>query len=158
MRIINCARGGLVDEEALRKALDAGHVAGAAFDVFVTEPATSNVLFGHPHVVCTPHLGASTTEAQEQVALQVAEQMSDFLMRGAIANAVEFSLDHRRGGAALASLHRACGKARPVRRANCPRRGSIRFQSNMKAALPNKRPRPSLLRPCAVCCGRFWRA
>jgi D-3-phosphoglycerate dehydrogenase len=90
VRIINCARGGLVDEEALRKALDAGHVAGAAFDVFVTEPATSNVLFGHPHVVCTPHLGASTTEAQEQVALQVAEQMSDFLMRGAIANAVNF--------------------------------------------------------------------
>ena len=90
VRIINCARGGLVDEDALRKALDAGHVAGAAFDVFVTEPATSNVLFGHPHVVCTPHLGASTSEAQEKVALQVAEQMSDYLMRGAIANAVNF--------------------------------------------------------------------
>jgi len=68
----------------LRRALDGGHVAGAALDVFVTEPATSNVLFGHPHVVCTPHLGASTSEAQEQVALQVAEQMSDYLMRCAI--------------------------------------------------------------------------
>ena len=90
VRIINCARGGLVDEEALRKALDSGHVAGAALDVFTTEPATTNPLFGHPHVVCTPHLGASTTEAQEKVALQVAEQMSDYLTRGAISNAVNF--------------------------------------------------------------------
>src|SRR5437660_4931200 len=68
VRIINCARGGLVDEEALREALDSGQVAGAAFDVFVEEPATKNFLFGHPNVVCTPHLGASTTEAQENVA------------------------------------------------------------------------------------------
>jgi len=90
VRIINCARGGLVDEVALRAALDAGKVAGAAFDVFVTEPATTNPLFGHPNVICTPHLGASTTEAQENVALQVAEQMSDYLLRGAITNAVNF--------------------------------------------------------------------
>ena len=90
VRIINCARGGLVDEVALRALLDSGHVAGAAFDVFITEPATENPLFGHPNVVCTPHLGASTTEAQENVALQVAEQMSDYLMRGAISNAVNF--------------------------------------------------------------------
>lgn len=90
VRIINCARGGLVDENALRAALDSGHVAGAAFDVFVTEPATENVLFGHPNVICTPHLGASTTEAQENVALQVAEQMSDYLMTGAITNAINF--------------------------------------------------------------------
>ena len=90
VRIINCARGGLVDEQALRAALESGHVAGAAFDVFVTEPATENVLFGHPNVVCTPHLGASTTEAQENVALQVAEQMSEYLLRGAITNAVNF--------------------------------------------------------------------
>ena len=90
VRIINCARGGLVDEAALRAALDAGKVAGAAFDVFVTEPATENVLFGHPNVVSTPHLGAATTEAQENVALQVAEQMSDYLLRGAISNAVNF--------------------------------------------------------------------
>jgi D-3-phosphoglycerate dehydrogenase len=90
VRIINCARGGLVDEAALRAALDTGHVAGAAFDVFVEEPAVSNPLFGHPHVVCTPHLGAATNEAQENVALQVAEQMSDYLMRGAISNAVNF--------------------------------------------------------------------
>jgi len=90
VRIINCARGGLVDEVALRAALDSGHVAGAAFDVFVTEPATENVLFGHPNVICTPHLGASTSEAQENVALQVAEQMSDYLMTGAITNAINF--------------------------------------------------------------------
>ncbi len=90
VRIINCARGGLVDEVALRAALDAGKVAGAAFDVFVTEPATENVLFGHPNVVSTPHLGAATTEAQENVALQVAEQMADYLLRGAISNAVNF--------------------------------------------------------------------
>jgi len=90
VRIINCARGGLVDEEALRVALDSGHVAGAAFDVFTEEPATSNPLFGHPNVVCTPHLGASTAEAQENVALQIAEQMSDYLLNGAISNAVNF--------------------------------------------------------------------
>ncbi|GLS42171.1 phosphoglycerate dehydrogenase [Methylobacterium brachythecii] len=90
VRIVNCARGGLVDEQALRAALDSGHVAGAAFDVFVTEPATENALFGHPNVICTPHLGASTSEAQENVALQVAEQMSDYLLSGAISNAVNF--------------------------------------------------------------------
>jgi D-3-phosphoglycerate dehydrogenase len=90
VRIVNCARGGLVDEVALRAALDSGHVAGAAFDVFAEEPATQNPLFGHPNVVCTPHLGASTSEAQENVALQVAEQMSDYLLQGAIQNAVNF--------------------------------------------------------------------
>jgi D-3-phosphoglycerate dehydrogenase / 2-oxoglutarate reductase len=88
--IVNCARGGLVDEQALRLLLESGHVAGAAFDVFVTEPAKENPLFGHPNVVCTPHLGAATSEAQENVALQVAEQMSDYLTRGAISNAVNF--------------------------------------------------------------------
>jgi len=90
VRIINCARGGLVDEQALRAALDSGQVAGAAFDVFTEEPANANPLFGHPNVVCTPHLGAATTEAQENVALQVAEQMSDYLLQGAISNAVNF--------------------------------------------------------------------
>jgi len=90
VRIINCARGGLVDEAALRQALDSGHVAGAAFDVFIEEPAKANPLFGHPNVVCTPHLGASTAEAQENVALQVAEQMSDYLLTGAITNAINF--------------------------------------------------------------------
>ncbi len=65
-------------------------MAGAAFDVFVEEPATQNPLFGHPNVVCTPHLGAATNEAQENVALQVAEQMSEYLLRGAISNAVNF--------------------------------------------------------------------
>jgi D-3-phosphoglycerate dehydrogenase len=86
--IINCARGGLVDEAALRAALDSGQVGGAGFDVFTAEPAKENVLFGHPNVVATPHLGASTNEAQENVALQVAEQMSDFLLTGAVSNAL----------------------------------------------------------------------
>ncbi len=88
VRIINCARGGLVDEEALAEAIKSGHVAGAGFDVFSVEPATENPLFGLPNVVCTPHLGAATTEAQENVALQVAEQMSDYLINGAISNAL----------------------------------------------------------------------
>jgi D-3-phosphoglycerate dehydrogenase len=90
VRIINCARGGLVDEQALADALKSKQVAGAAFDVFVEEPAVKNVLFGLPNVICTPHLGASTTEAQENVALQVAEQMSDYLLTGAISNAINF--------------------------------------------------------------------
>lgn len=87
-RLINCARGGLVDEAAVREALDSGHLAAAAFDVFAEEPAKDNPLFGAPNFVATPHLGAATTEAQENVALQVAEQMSDYLMQGAISNAI----------------------------------------------------------------------
>ena len=88
VRIINCARGGLIDEVALKAALEAGHVAGAALDVFLEEPAKENPLFGMENVVCTPHLGASTDEAQENVALQVAEQISDYLLDGAIVNAL----------------------------------------------------------------------
>ncbi len=88
MRIINCARGGLVVEEDLAAALDSGQVAGAAVDVFVEEPARQNPLFGRDNLVATPHLGAATTEAQENVALQIAEQMADFLLTGAVSNAV----------------------------------------------------------------------
>lgn len=88
VRIINCARGGLVDEIALKAALESGQVGGAALDVFVEEPAKTNTLFGNDKVICTPHLGASTNEAQENVALQVAEQMADYLMSGAVTNAL----------------------------------------------------------------------
>jgi len=88
VRIVNCARGGLVDEAALLEALDSGKVAGAALDVFEVEPARENPLFGHAGVICTPHLGASTSEAQVNVALQVAEQMADFLLTGGVANAL----------------------------------------------------------------------
>ncbi|MGO9545143.1 MAG: phosphoglycerate dehydrogenase [Rhodomicrobium sp.] len=90
VRIINCARGGLIVEAALAEAIKAGHVGGAAIDVFEVEPAKENPLFGLPNVICTPHLGAATSEAQENVALQVAEQMADYLLQGAISNAVNF--------------------------------------------------------------------
>jgi D-3-phosphoglycerate dehydrogenase len=86
--IINCARGGLVDEAALKAGLDSGHVAGAGLDVFPVEPAKESIFFGMENVVCTPHLGASTTEAQENVALQIAEQMADYLVSGAVTNAL----------------------------------------------------------------------
>ncbi len=88
VRIINCARGGLIDEAALLDALNSGQVSGAALDVFEVEPATNSPLFNHANVVVTPHLGASTTEAQENVALQVAEQMADYLLTGAVSNAL----------------------------------------------------------------------
>jgi D-3-phosphoglycerate dehydrogenase len=88
VRIINCARGGLIVEADLKTALDSGQVAGAAIDVFPVEPAKENALFGRDNFIATPHLGASTNEAQENVALQVAEQMSDFLMTGAVVNAL----------------------------------------------------------------------
>lgn len=88
VRLVNCARGGLVIEQDLAAALDSRHVAGAAIDVFVDEPARENPLFGRDNVVATPHLGAATSEAQENVALQIAEQMADFLLTGAVSNAV----------------------------------------------------------------------
>ena len=88
VRIINCARGGLIDEVALKAALDSGQVGGAALDVFVEEPAKASPLFNTPNFISTPHLGASTTEAQVNVAIQVAEQMADFLMSGGVTNAL----------------------------------------------------------------------
>ena len=91
VRIINCARGGLVDELALAAALQTGHVAGAALDVFMQEPATDNVLFDFDAIVATPHLGASTVEAQEKVAVQVAGQMAEYLTTGALTNALNIA-------------------------------------------------------------------
>jgi D-3-phosphoglycerate dehydrogenase / 2-oxoglutarate reductase len=91
MRIINCARGGLVVEEDLKAALESGHLAAAALDVYPTEPAKENILFGMENVIATPHLGASTTEAQEKVAEQVAEQMADYLLTGAVTNALNMA-------------------------------------------------------------------
>src|SRR5690606_26060507 len=91
VRLINCARGGLVVEADLKAALESGHVAGAALDVFAVEPAKENILFGLPNVVATPHLGASTDEAQVNVAIQVAEQMADYLLIGSVTNALNMA-------------------------------------------------------------------
>ena len=88
VRIINCARGELIDEPALKEALESGHVAGAALDVFAEEPAHDNILFGSDRLIATPHLSASTNEAQVKVAVQIAEQMSDYLLTGAVTNAI----------------------------------------------------------------------
>ena len=88
VRIVNCARGGLIDEAALKEGLESGHIAGAALDVFAKEPAKESPLFGTPNFICTPHLGASTDEAQVNVALQVAEQLSDYLVNGGVTNAL----------------------------------------------------------------------
>ena len=86
--LINCARGGLVEETALRAALDERRIGGAAMDVFVSEPARENILFGAPGLVCTPHLGASTHDAQENVARQIADQIAGFFQSGEIVNAI----------------------------------------------------------------------
>jgi D-3-phosphoglycerate dehydrogenase len=97
--VVNCARGGIVDEAALREALDSGKVGGAALDVFVEEPPPAgHPLVGHERVICTPHLGASTEEAQEKVAVEVAEQLLAYLTRGEIKNAVNMpsvALEHQ---------------------------------------------------------------
>lgn len=91
VRLINCARGGIIVERDLREAILSGKIAGAAIDVFAKEPAYENELFGMPQVIATPHLGAATSEAQENVAIQVAEQISDYLLSGAVANAINMS-------------------------------------------------------------------
>ncbi len=88
VRIVNCARGELVDADALADALSSGHVGGVAVDVYPEEPPGDYPLFGMEGVIATPHLGASTAEAQENVAIQIAGQMSDYLLDGAVLHAV----------------------------------------------------------------------
>ena len=105
VRIINCARGGIVVEADLKEALDSGKVAGAALDVFEEEPAKDNILFGHPRVVCTPHLGAATTEAQVNVAIQVAEQMADYLNEWRDHQCAEYAVNFCRRCAAFEAVH-----------------------------------------------------
>lgn len=92
VRIINCARGGIVNERDLVAAIDGGIVAGAALDVFEKEPPDDRALLTHPKVICTPHLGASTGEAQEKVAIQIARQVSDFLLDRAVTGSVNADL------------------------------------------------------------------
>ncbi len=102
--IVNAARGGLIDESALRDALESGHVAAAGVDVFSSEPAKENPLFGAPNLVATPHPGASTNEAQENVALQLAEQMADYLLSRGHHQCPQHRVHQRRGGARLAAI------------------------------------------------------
>lgn len=107
-RLINCARGGIYDEAALVEGLDSGHLAGVALDVYPTEPCTENPLFGRKNVLCTPHLGASTTEAQKNVALEAVELLIDYFTTGTIKSAVNMApldgktLNEMRGSLALA--------------------------------------------------------
>ena len=133
VRIINCARGGLVVEEALYEALKSGQVAGAALDVFETEPATEHKLFGLDNVVATPHLGASTSEAQENVAIQIAEQMADYLITGAVSNALNMPSISAEEAPRLQALHRARRKARLVRRPAHRGADHAASSSNMRA-------------------------
>jgi len=86
--LLNCARGGIVNEEAVYEALKSGHLAGAAFDVFTTEPPGENKLMHLDNFICTPHLGASTREAQDNVAKEIAEQIIAYLLHGSVKNAV----------------------------------------------------------------------
>ena len=89
VRLINCARGGIIDEKALAEAIKSGHVKGAAIDVFETEPpAKDNPMMSVPNIIVTPHLGASTEEAQVKVAQELAETLRDYFLTGAVRNAV----------------------------------------------------------------------
>lgn len=103
-RIINCARGGLIDEAALLAALEAGRIGGAALDVFEEEPPADQRLVRHPRVVSTPHLGASTREAQERVGVEIAEKIRDFVQSGVILDAVNFPSIARKEYAELGPL------------------------------------------------------
>ncbi len=117
VRIVNCARGGLVDEAALVEALEEPARSRAPPSTCSSRSRRrNNPLFTLPNVVCTPHLGAATTEAQENVALQIAEQMSDYLLRGAISNAVNFPSITAEEAPRLQAVRRARREARLVRR------------------------------------------
>ena len=141
VRIINCARGGLIDEVALLAALHNGHVAGAAMDVFAEEPAKDNPLFDAPNLIATPHLGASTTEAQEKVALQVAEQISDYLTSGAVTNALNMASVSAEEAPILQhymTLGRLLGSF--LGQTDTPDISSVRLEFDGKAAVLNEAP------------------
>ena len=102
--LINAARGGLVDEKALLQAVKSGHLAGAALDVFENEPPSDLDLVSHPNIVATPHLGASTREAQVRVGVEIAEKIRDYIEKGVILDAVNFPAIARKDYAKLAPL------------------------------------------------------
>jgi D-3-phosphoglycerate dehydrogenase len=88
VRLINCSRGAIMVEEDVKAALESGHIAAMAVDVYAKEPATEHIFFSLPNVICTPHIAASTKDAQITVARQAAEQISDYLLEGKIKHAV----------------------------------------------------------------------
>ncbi len=137
VRIVNCARGGLIDEAALKEGLESGHIAGAALDVFAKEPAKDSPLFGTPNFISTPHLGASTSEAQVNVAIQVAEQMTRLPAARRDHQRDQHAVAVGRGSAAAEALHGAGRKARAAGRADRRRPTSARSTSRSRA------PRPS---------------
>jgi D-3-phosphoglycerate dehydrogenase len=95
VRLINVARGGIIDEDALLRALQSGQVGGAGLDVFEEEPPKRNQLISHPKVICTPHLGASTKEAQQNVAKEIALQFLDIIEGKPVPGVVSFVvIDH----------------------------------------------------------------
>ncbi len=138
VRIVNCARGGLIDEAALKEALDSAAMSPARRSTCLpTEPAKDSPLFGTPNFICTPHLGASTNEAQVNVALQVAEQMADYLVNGGVTNALNMPSLQRRGSAEAAALHGA-GRSGWVRwSASWRTTISTRSRSRSKAPPPS---------------------
>ena len=135
-RIVNCARGGIVNEADLAEALKAGAIAGAALDVYTSEPFENNPFIGLDNIVMTPHLAASTDEAQLTVAVEVAAQMADFLTSGAIVNAVNVpSLDSETPRAAAPGTRKravpgACGKGPDA----------IEIEYSARSAWPSVRP------------------
>ena len=143
VRIVNCARGGLIDEAALKDGLDRGHIAGAALDVFATEPAKEHAAVRHARTSsATPHLGASTNEAQVNVALQVAEQMADFLVNGGVTNALNMPSPVGRGSAQAASPTWRSPKSSAAWSASSPTATSTRSRSRSKAPPPSSTRKP----------------
>ena len=145
----------LIDEKDLKEALDSGHVAGAALDVFEEEPAKDNALFNMENVVCTPHLGASTSEAQENVALQVAEQMADYLMTGAVTNAINMPSISAEDAPRLrpyVALAEQLGLFAGQLTESGIEGAEIEYVGDVSELKPRRSPRP--LWP--VCCARFW--
>ena len=158
VRIVNCARGGLIDEAALYDAIKSGHVAGAALDVFAEEPARSSPLFELDEVVVTPHLGASTAEAQEKVAVQIAEQIADYLTTGAVVNALNLPSISAEEAPRLRAVPDARAAARQLRRPIDRDRAARGHDHLCRAGRAASTPSRLQLLCSRVCSRRGWPA